>query len=429
MSPSMGSCYQHDLLPVGYVSKDRSTPPSLLAATLEPADAAQLVSVDQAPSHGCCAGCNSGSFAAMALISRLPMIADLYAENSAAQWASYLPKAVQANAAALRVGRAACKTAGQVHMAQAGDFSPLPGIRLKRRHEAEDGAGPSRSNRTPQGVHAIGASTVCSGRQDSDGCSTTQTEDRMGPWWSGHVWTGARDPSGSLLLQAVWEGPLSSEDQKAFIAEFRGHVAEGLRCPNANYLLQKVISSCDHDLLWPIINEITGKGHRSVAHVACHKYGCRIIQRLIEHCPGEQMRSLVEILFEEFLDISRHAYGNFVVQNLLQHLAQDQRSRLVELVEKHVLELASHQHGCAVLGAALEHGDLADKCRLAEMVLEDSDQVSFMAGTKHGRSIITNLLHALDGTGCRRLLALLEGNLKLEEVLQCRSEEGTCTSC
>jgi len=243
---------------------------------------------------------------------------------------------------------------------------------------------------------------------------------------AGKVWSLSLHPRGCREVQQALEE--ASDDKRCALArELQGHIREASRCPHANYVVQKCITIMAPNMLQFIIDEIVETG--SLLVIARHKYGCRIIQRLIEHCPGEQMRSLVEILFEEFLDISRHAYGNFVVQNLLQHLAQDQRSRLVELVEKHVLELASHQHGCAVLGAALEHGDLADKCRLAEMVLEDSDQVSFMAGTKHGRSIITNLLHALDGTGCRRLLALLEGNLKLEEVLQCRSEEGTCTSC
>jgi len=394
----MGSCYQHDLLPVGYVSKDRSTPPSLLAATLEPADAAQLVSVDQAPSHGCCAGCNSGSFAAMALISRLPMIADLYAENSAAQWASYLPKAVQANAAALRVGRAACKTAGQVHMAQAGDFSPLPGIRLKRRHEAEDGAGPSRSNRTPQGVHAIGASTVCSGRQDSDGCSTTQTEDRMGPWWSGHVWTGARDPSGSLLLQAVWEGPLSSEDQKAFIAEFRGHVAEGLRCPNANYLLQKVISSCDHDLLWPIINEITGKGHRSVAHVACHKYGCRIIQRILEVGSQGQVEHLLNSLVGHAGETSLSPYGNYVVQSVVERCSSAQHQKIVEGIGQHIEELATNCHLQAVVSKLLNCFASAEQLTLALRIASFPGVMHALSATGRGKGLCKRILRVLSFT-------------------------------
>merc|ERR1711920_1140227 len=141
-----------------------------------------------------------------------------------------------------------------------------------------------------------------------------------------------------------------------------------------------------------------------------------IVQRLVEHCPAEQLRDLVELLLEEFSELSRHAYGNFVVQNLLQYVAQEQRTVLAELVEQHVAELALHRHGCAVVGVALEHGDLADRCRLAEMVLEDGDQVAFMAGTKHGEAIITNLLDVLDCSGCQRLSVLLEGSPKLEEA-------------
>jgi len=138
------------------------------------------------------------------------------------------------------------------------------------------------------------------------------------------------------------------------------------------------------------------------------------------------VRGLIDLLLAEFPVISRHSYGNFVVQNLLQHSAEEQQLRLRQLVEQFVSELALHPHGCAVLSAALEHGDLADRRVLAEMVLESSDEVAFMAGTRHADAIITGLLDALDSPGRNTLFALAEEIPKLEDILKRRSEELGC---
>jgi len=238
---------------------------------------------------------------------------------------------------------------------------------------------------------------------------------------AGRVWRLAVDAYGCLEVQQALEAA-SDEGRWALARELRGHIREACRCPHANYVVQKCITSLAPKMLQFIIDELTQ--NNAVLGIARHNCGCRIVQLLIEHCPTEQVHDLVELLLGQFSEISRHAYGRFVMQKLLQHVAREQQPRVVELVEQHVSELACHRHGCTVICAALENGDLADRYRLAEMVLEDSNQVAFMAGTRHGRSIITNLLDLSDGSGCQRLLAILKGNPKLGKVLRCRSEGG-----
>mmetsp|Transcript_65495 Transcript_65495/g.165014 ORF Transcript_65495/g.165014 Transcript_65495/m.165014 type:complete len:333 (+) Transcript_65495:94-1092(+) len=269
---------------------------------------------------------------------------------------------------------------------------------------------------------SIGSCTCGVGDSDGGGGGGDTSSSGM----VGKVWALSRDARGCRKVQQALE-EASDEERGALAKELRGRIREASRCPHANHVIQKCIVVMAPKSLQFIIDEITADG--KLGGVARHKYGCRIVQRLIEHGTAEQVHDLVELLLAEFVETSKHCYGQFVVQKLLQHTEAHQQTRLVELVERHVSELALHCHGCAVLGAALEYGDLADRCRLAEMIFECSSQVAFMVDSRHGHAIITRLLHVLDGPGCQRLLSLLETNPKLEEVLRHRSDEAACGWC
>lgn len=236
---------------------------------------------------------------------------------------------------------------------------------------------------------------------------------------AGKVWSLSRDARGCRAVQLAFE-EANDEEREALAGELRGHVVEATRCPHANHVLQKCVAVMAPRSLQFLIDEILVDG--KLAPVARHKYGCRIVQRLIANCPVKQVHDLVELIMVEFLEISRHAYGNFVVQNLLLHAFGEQRERLANLIELHVSELALHSHGCAVLGAALEHGEPNARRRLAEMMLESDKQVTAMADSRHGLVIINGMLESLDGLGCDRLFAALGGHSKFEEALQRRSE-------
>mmetsp|Transcript_32877 Transcript_32877/g.83230 ORF Transcript_32877/g.83230 Transcript_32877/m.83230 type:complete len:317 (+) Transcript_32877:75-1025(+) len=239
---------------------------------------------------------------------------------------------------------------------------------------------------------------------------------------AGRVWRLSMDARGCHRVQQALEE--ASEDERLALArELQGHIHVASRCPHANFVVQKCITTMTPKMSQFIIDELMQDS--TLFWVARHKYGCRIVQRLLENCPSEQLHDLIELLLDQFSEISRHTYGSFVMQKLVQYAAREQRIRLVELVEQHVSELAYHRQGSQVLCAALEKGDLADRCKLAEMVLKNSDQVVFVADTRHGHNIITNLLDVLDSSKRQQLMAILEGNPILEKVLSFRPAEGS----
>ena len=66
-----------------------------------------------------------------------------------------------------------------------------------------------------------------------------------------------------------------------------------------------------------IIDEVAS----SLQDFTAHKYGCRVVQRLIEHCRDEQREKILDCISNEDLSSSliNHEYGNYVIQCVLAH--------------------------------------------------------------------------------------------------------------
>ena len=64
-----------------------------------------------------------------------------------------------------------------------------------------------------------------------------------------------------------------------------------------------------------IIDEVTS----SIKELATHPYGCRVVQRLIEHCHDAQKDKVLDCIFDADLSSSliNHEYGNYVIQRFL----------------------------------------------------------------------------------------------------------------
>lgn len=78
-----------------------------------------------------------------------------------------------------------------------------------------------------------------------------------------------------------------------------------------------------------IFQELRQKGPEMIQQAARHKYGCRIVQRLLEHGPADQVTDLIDCLLEDAINICAHPYGNYVIQNLLDQSTREQRRRLL----------------------------------------------------------------------------------------------------
>merc|ERR1719401_465151 len=77
--------------------------------------------------------------------------------------------------------------------------------------------------------------------------------------------------------------------------------------------------------------------------ISKHQYGCRVVQRLLEHCALQQLRSMLDQILTVVDKLAPDPYGNYVVQSLLERGRVDDKRRILRVVEEHVAELSRHK--------------------------------------------------------------------------------------
>lgn len=122
--------------------------------------------------------------------------------------------------------------------------------------------------------------------------------------------TCPNDPKVVATLENCGDG-----ERFTLALELQGHVLAAARSACANYVLQKIIQVLRPQACQFIIDEIM-KTPADVPILARHQYGCRILQRLLEHCQAQQMEGLVKLLLEDATALVRHNYGTFVMQQI-----------------------------------------------------------------------------------------------------------------
>lgn len=80
-----------------------------------------------------------------------------------------------------------------------------------------------------------------------------------------------------------------------------------------------------------------------VFSLSTHPYGCRVIQRILEHCTPEQTTPVLEELHQHTEQLVQDQYGNYVVQHVLEHGCQEDKSKIVNVVRGKVLTLSQHK--------------------------------------------------------------------------------------
>ena len=131
---------------------------------------------------------------------------------------------------------------------------------------------------------------------------------------AGRVWDLSQRSKGCRYVQAALEN-CSDGERFTLALELQGHVLAAARSACANYVLQKIIQVLRPQACQFIIDEIM-KTPADVPILARHQYGCRILQRLLEHCQAQQMEGLVKLLLEDATALVRHNYGTFVMQQI-----------------------------------------------------------------------------------------------------------------
>jgi len=198
------------------------------------------------------------------------------------------------------------------------------------------------------------------------------------------AWWLASSPAGCRVVQhALSIGTF--EEKAALTEQLRGNVLEASACPNANHVLQKCVQDSPDESVQFIIEELSGQ----VATVSRHRYGCRVLERLIER--GWHTESLVDEVLADASQLCRHPFGNFVVQHVLKLGTALQRRSVVEILHTDIQRLARHRVASHVVRCALANGSVEDRHRLVSALTADPANCADLANHHCGSYVVREM--------------------------------------
>ncbi|XP_065864236.1 pumilio homolog 5 isoform X2 [Euphorbia lathyris] len=115
---------------------------------------------------------------------------------------------------------------------------------------------------------------------------------------------------GCRVIQKALE-VIEVDQKKQLVQELDGHVMRCVHDQNGNHVIQKCIECVPMKNIEFIISAFRDQ----VAALATHPYGCRVIQRVLEHCSEElQSQCIVDEILESAYLLAQDQYGNYVTQ-------------------------------------------------------------------------------------------------------------------
>ncbi|KAG5179434.1 armadillo-type protein, partial [Tribonema minus] len=148
----------------------------------------------------------------------------------------------------------------------------------------------------------------------------------------------------------------------ALVSEFSGQVMKCVQDQNGNHVIQKCIEvvcatakaegAYLHSHIQFIIDAFMGQ----VEKLSTHAYGCRVIQRILEHCIDAQRDPVLEEIRNSFSALIQDQYGNYVIQHVLKHGRPSDRVMLMNEVRVHLLPYSQHKFASNVVEKCLQYG-------------------------------------------------------------------------
>lgn len=326
----------------------------------------------------------------------------LRALSSMPAWAAFLPTEVQTS---LEGQLLAVRTPYEETMCTAAPSS-----------ESQDGYGMAGANHREDGwtryqsPHQEAEGGWSAGHADSEAegarpsCSVQALR--------GQVWAQSRDADGTWIVQQAFQEASSDDERELLAQELKGHVWEAIRCPHANFVLQKCITVLKPRALQFIIDEIKKPGKQAAHHAAKHRYGCRVLERLIENCPPSAIAPLLEDLLTDAKSLCVHSFGHFVMQHLIENECE-QAPHIIQILRENVATMAVDQQACSVVAKALRHGSDDDRTNMASALIQSEGVIASMACSRYGHTAVKEALEVLAKEGkeddfnnaCRQLLS------------------------
>ncbi|PSC74804.1 hypothetical protein C2E20_2398 [Micractinium conductrix] len=203
------------------------------------------------------------------------------------------------------------------------------------------------------------------------------------------------------------------EERVSIVGELSGHTLRCVRDQNGNHVVQKCIECVQpSEPARPMIEAIVAK----VQPLSTHTFGCRLVQRVLEHCsiPELRERVIAEVLGNA-LQLSHDQYGNYVVQHLVTKGPADARDAIVAKAAPQVMTLAQHKYASNVVEACLKRGEQRHRDAIIEQMIADArarpTALTALMRDQYGNYVVQRGLEVATPPQRAALLAVIQPHL------------------
>jgi len=212
----------------------------------------------------------------------------------------------------------------------------------------------------------------------------------------------AFDAAACRVVQAALE--LADEDIAVSLAhELKGHVRAAIHSPHANHVVQKMI-----DVLPPchttfVVEEILG----AAAEIARHRFGSRVLCRLVLRQPRDSAVHLINELLEDATEFCRHSFAHYVIEAILDNGSPANIHTIALSLSSDIVRSAKNRSGTHVVERALLRCSLADRSDMMMELFQSADTLVALVENQFGCHVAKSLVRT-PGPHLRQALNFFE---------------------
>merc|ERR1712194_895242 len=202
------------------------------------------------------------------------------------------------------------------------------------------------------------------------------------------------EPFGCRVIQSALD-VASMPEKEALASELRNHVRLLTTSPHANFVIQKVIE------VLPVTstNFVAEELVTIAADVAQHRFGCRVLSRLVEHhlCGDAASPSTSKLIDEVLLEtdqLIRHNFARHVLELILEQGSEAHKHSIAMTICNNALYYAKNRCASYVLEKALSLCTMSDAHAISSALLTDSRQLLALAEHECGMHVVRAIIRS-----------------------------------
>ncbi|VFQ81198.1 unnamed protein product [Cuscuta campestris] len=227
---------------------------------------------------------------------------------------------------------------------------------------------------------------------------------------TGHVLNLSLQMYGCRVIQKAIE--VVELDQKTrMVSELDGHIMRCVRDQNGNHVIQKCIECVPDDNIQFIVTTF----YDQVVTLSTHPYGCRVIQRVLEHCHRAETQDIVmrEVL-QSVSMLAQDQYGNYVVQHVLEHGKPDERSSIINTLKGKIVQMSQQKFASNVVEKCLTFGTPEERQTLVNEMLgspDENEPLQIMMKDQFANYVVQKVLETCDDQQLELILNRVKDHL------------------